>query len=95
MDQLQASRSIAAILSNPKWLMWNAVTGFLSDYCSGNNIYLPGDDRELFNIADQYAGTKGFFDFFEIPMLEGRVPETIQEVAASRKFVEKMKEFAD
>ena len=28
-------------------------------------------------------------------MLEGRVPETIQEVAVSRKFVEKMKEFAD
>ncbi|WP_317417972.1 FtsX-like permease family protein [Phocaeicola coprophilus] len=95
VDQLQASRSIAAILSNPEVVDVERCYGLPFDYCSGNNIYLPGDDRELFNIADQYAGTKGFFDFFEIPMLEGRVPETIQEVAVSRKFVEKMKEFAD
>lgn len=62
---------------------------------SGNNIFLPGQDKELFNIADQYLGTEGIFDFFEIPILEGRVPKTEKEVAVSRSFISKMNDFAD
>lgn len=62
---------------------------------SGNNIYLPGSDKELFNIADQYFATESFFTFFDVPIIEGREPLSPGEVAVSRSFVEKMREFAD
>ena len=62
---------------------------------SGNNVYLPGDDRELFNIADQYNYSEGAAEVFGIKFLEGREAAAANEVAVSRKFVEKMQEFAD
>ena len=62
---------------------------------SGNNIYLPGKDSELFNIADQYWASEGFFDFFKLELLEGRAPNPGLEVAISESFVKKMSEFAD
>ncbi len=65
------------------------------DLSSGNNIMLPASDKELFNVADQYYGSKGFFEFFNIPVIEGREPQNGNEVAVSRSFVEKMKNFAD
>lgn len=64
-------------------------------YCSGNNVYLPELQKELFNIADQYEATEGFFDFFGIRMIEGRVPKTEMEVAVSRRFLDEMSKFAD
>ena len=57
---------------------------------SGNNIYLPGEDRALLNIADQYYGTSGFFDFFGMPIVEGRAPAAPKEIAVSRSFVSEM-----
>lgn len=42
VDQLQASRSIAAISSNPEVVDVERCYGLPFDYCSGNNIYLPG-----------------------------------------------------
>lgn len=39
---------------------------------SGNNVSLPGDDRELFNIADMYWGKDDFFSLMEIPVIEER-----------------------
>ncbi len=62
---------------------------------SGNNIYLPGDERELFNVADQYNYSEGAAEVFGIKFLEGREAVAANEVAVSRKFVEKMQEFAD
>ena len=62
---------------------------------SGNNVYLPGDERELFNIADQYNYSEGAAEVFGIKFLEGREAVAANEVAVSRKFVEKMQEFAD
>lgn len=38
---------------------------------SGNNVSLPGDDRELFNIADMYWVKDDFFSLMEIPVIEG------------------------
>ena len=40
---------------------------------SGNNVSLPGDDRELFNIADMYWVKDDFFSLMEIPVIEGEV----------------------
>lgn len=64
-------------------------------YASGNNISLPGTDRELFNIADKYYNSKGTLAFYDIPVLEGREPLAADEVAVSRRFVEKMNGFTD
>lgn len=66
---------------------------------SGNNIYLPGDNRELFNVADLYASGNGYLQLMGIPVIEGRtftenVPSS-REIMVSRSFVEKMKNYAD
>lgn len=95
VEKQQVERSMAALSSNPDVVDIERSYTLPFDYSSGNNISLPGEYRSLFNIADQYFGTKGFFEFFNIPILEGRVPETEQEVAVSRKFVERMQEFVD
>lgn len=95
VEKQQVERSMAALSSNLDVVDIERCYILPFDYSSGNNIFLPGDNRNLFNIADQYFGTKGFFEFFNIPILEGRVPETEQEVAVSRKFVERMQEFVD
>lgn len=95
VDNVQASRSVEVISSLPEVVDVERAYTLPFDYCSGNNVYLPGNDSELFNIADQYAGTEGFFEFFEIPIIEGRVPKAKYEIAVSRSFVEKMYEFTD
>lgn len=95
VDKVQASRSVEVISSLPEVVDVERAYTLPFDYCSGNNVYLPGGDSELFNIADQYAGTEGFFEFFDIPIIEGRVPAAENEIAVSRSFVEKMKEFTD
>lgn len=63
-------------------------------YPSGNNVFLPGDDKELFNIADMYSVGDHYFDVMEIPVIEG---ETFREgesnddkIMVSRKFVDTM-----
>ena len=62
---------------------------------SGDNVYLPGDDRELFNVADGYEVTPGYFDLLGIEFIAGRKPADISEMVVSESFVKKMKEFAD
>lgn len=95
VDNVQVQRSVEVISSLPEVTDVERAYTLPFDYSSGNNVYLPGGDSELFNIADQYEGTEGFFEFFDIPILEGRVPATEYELAVSRSFVEKMKEFVD
>ena len=71
----------------------------LFDHASGNNIYLPGSDRELFNVADLYSCGEGYLEMMEIPIIEGRsFREGVtfsDEVMVSRSFVEKMSRFVD
>ncbi len=68
------------------------------DGSSGDNVLLPGEDRELFNCADQYYVGDGFFDLMEIPIVEGRAFNPAlgidEEVMVSSKFVEYMKHTA-
>ena len=42
------------------------------EWHSGNNIYLPGDDTEYFNIADQYSVGDGYLNLMGIKVVEGR-----------------------
>lgn len=95
VDNIQASRSVEVISSLTEVVDVERAYTLPFNYCSGNDVYLPGKDEELFNIADQYVGTEGFFEFFDIPLVEGHVPAAVNEVAVSKSFVEKMTEFAD
>ncbi|MDP3452465.1 MAG: ABC transporter permease [Bacteroidales bacterium] len=65
---------------------------------SGNNVYIPGDDRELFNIADLYAADENYIDLFEIPIIEGKPFNKEysgrRDVMISRQFRDKLTEMA-
>ena len=77
------------------------VTGVAAAYnlpfegSNGDNVYLPNDDRELFNIADQYECSPEFYDLMGIQFLEGRAPRDSSEIVVDEKFVTKMAEFTD
>ena len=62
---------------------------------NGDNVSLPEDDRELFNIADQYECSPEFYDLMGIRFFEGRAPRDSSEVVVDEKFVQKMAEFTD
>ena len=62
---------------------------------SGNNVHIPNDKRELFNIADQYSCSDGYFELLDIPFLDGRAPKGEFEIAVDEKFVARMADFTD
>ena len=62
---------------------------------NGDNVYLPDDDRELFNVADQYEATTGFYDLFGMEFVDGRAPADSSEMVVSESFVKRMADFAD
>lgn len=61
---------------------------------SGNNVALPGDDKELFNIADLYWVNDDYFELMEIPVIEGnafrRGESNANKVMVSRAFADKI-----
>ncbi|MBP3516957.1 MAG: ABC transporter permease [Parabacteroides sp.] len=63
---------------------------------AGNNVYLPGNERELFNIADMYWVKDDFFSLMEIPVIDGEVfrsdGSAANKVMVSRSFVKKMEQ---
>jgi Predicted ABC-type transport system involved in lysophospholipase L1 biosynthesis, permease component len=65
---------------------------------SGNNIYLPGETKELFNIADMYYADEDYFPVMEIPIVQGRGfkagTSTGSDVLVSESFAERMKTLA-
>ena len=77
------------------------VTGVATSYnlpyqgASGNNVHIPDDQRELFNIADQYNCSDGFFELMGIPFIDGRAPKSDLEIAVDEKFVARMADFTD
>lgn len=63
---------------------------------SGNNVNLPNDDKDYFNIADlEYVG-EGYFNLMEIPIISGNnFDEKItnnRQIMVSRSFNEKLSE---
>ena len=77
------------------------VTGVAATYnlpykgSNGDNVSLPNDERELFNIADQYECSPEFYELLDIQFLEGRSPRDSSEVVVDEKFVARMAEFTD
>ena len=90
LDEVAGLPEVASVSSSSTLLFFGA---------SGNQVSLPGSDRDLFNIADLYYTGDGYFDMMEIPVTEGRTfterVASSTEVMVSRQFVEKMKAFAD
>lgn len=65
------------------------------EWASGNNVRINSESKDLFNIADNYGATAGFFELMGIPFIEGREPEALNEIAVSRSFVTRMNDFED
>lgn len=65
---------------------------------SGNNIYLPGSDKELFNVCDQYSVSDGYLRLMGMKLIEGdgfsAHQDSIGEVIVSSDFVEKLRKAA-
>ena len=94
-DRQAITRAVRTLESLPE------VSGVATAYnlpfkgSNGDNVYLPDDDRELFNIADQYECSDGFYDLMGIEFLEGRAPRDSSEIVVDEKFVKKIAEFTD
>ncbi len=94
-DRQAQTRAVETLRSLPE------VSGVAASYnlpfegSSGDNIYLPNDERELFNVADQYDCSEGFYDLMGIEFVDGRAPRDSTEMAVDEKFVTRMAEFAD
>lgn len=62
---------------------------------SGNNVGLPGSDRELFNVADLYFVSDDWFDTYNVPIVTGSFfterTDTSRQVMVSERFAAKMK----
>lgn len=62
---------------------------------SGNNVLLPNEKEELFNIADLYTVADNYFEMMRIPVLAGRRfthgGDSLPEVMVSREFAQAMK----
>ena len=57
---------------------------------SGNNIYLPGDPRELFNIGDLYSGCPGWTELIGVDIIEGRNFTNPKEIIVDPDFRERL-----
>lgn len=66
-----------------------------NNHLSGNNISLPGDDREYMNIADLYSVSDGYLKTMDIKIVQGKIfteqTDSLREIMVSKSFVDKMK----
>jgi putative ABC transport system permease protein len=65
---------------------------------SGDNVFLPNDDKEYFNIADLYNVSDDYLATMGIKIVQGRnfteQTDSMKEVMVSKNFVERMKVLA-
>ena len=94
-DRQALTRASQTLRSLPEVSAVAAAYNLPFEGSNGDNVYLPDDDRELFNIADQYECSGDFYDLMGIQFLEGRAPRDSSEIVVDEKFVTKMAEFTD
>ena len=62
---------------------------------SGNNVTVPGEESQLFNIADLFTVADHYFDMLQIPIVAGRVfasgSDSLKQVMVSQDFASMMK----
>lgn len=98
VDRQVRDRAMAELRRLPQVDIVSCSTELPFSYPSGNNVNLPNDDRDLFNIADMYFVGDNYFDLMEIPVVEGqdfRPDEAnADKIMVSRKFTELMEKTA-
>ena len=60
--------------------------------CSGNNVYMPGESEELFNVGDLYSANANWSKLFGIDIVEGRNFSTPKEVMVDENFAKRLSE---
>lgn len=69
------------------------------NFASGNNVYLPNNDQELFNVADLYGADENYLSLMEIPIIEGKGfnKESVsgKDIVISKKFADKIAALAN
>ncbi|MCI6550397.1 MAG: ABC transporter permease [Prevotella sp.] len=62
---------------------------------SGNNVTVPGENEQLFNISDFYTVADHYFDMMRIPVIAGRVfahnSDSLHQVMVSESFASMMR----
>ncbi len=62
--------------------------------CSGNNVTVPGEQEQLFNIADLYSVADNYFPMLGIPVIAGKTfdhhSDSLRQVMVSESFAKKM-----
>lgn len=95
VDSTSRAKILDEVMRLPGVIAATTVYQLPFEHASGNNILLPGETQELFNIADLYWVGNGYLDMMEIPVIQGRsFTENVtnsREVMVDRRFVEKMK----
>lgn len=95
IDSTARSKAIYELMRRPEVAAVTTFTQVPFWGFSGNNVYLPGTDKELFNIADHYWVGNDYLKIMEIPVIQGRsFTENVtnsDEVMVDSRFVEKMK----
>lgn len=81
----QRKQCLAELGRMPQVEMTSSATRLPIDgwFGAGNNVSLPGEDKELFNAEDLYYVSKNFFKLMDIPLLEGSVPQVSATVPDS------------
>ena len=90
----QKQQAIASLRSLPFIGQVTTAWTLPIEWASGNNIYLPGDDTEYFNIADLYGVGDGYLKLMGIKVIEGRnftepADSNLSEVMVSESFVKR------
>ena len=94
-DRLAQARAVETLRTLPE------VTGVAASYnlpyrgSNGDNVSLPGEYKELFNIADQYECSADFYELLGIQFIDGRTPRDSSEIVVDEKFVARMADFTD
>ncbi len=67
---------------------------FFNDAISGDNVFLPGEARNLFNIADMYEGGPEYLDLMGVSIVEGggfeRGVSTSTDIVVNRVFAQRV-----
>lgn len=89
-EEIERLPEVESVSNSSELLLYSA---------SGNNVRLPDDDRDLFNIADLYSVGDGYFELMKIPIIDGNTFQeggtASNEVMVSRSFVEKISQYVD
>lgn len=94
LTDAERATALASVARNPDVEKVSSSEYLFVGEQSGDNISLPGDSRELFNVIDMYSVSDGFADLMGIKLIEGRNfterVDSSAEMLVSREFIDKL-----